>query len=50
MSKLKGSHYKNVSMDPLRSVEHALETAGVLAVLKDLDQLYQLKKCYGDVK
>ena len=35
---------------PLVSVEHALETAGVLAILKDLDQWYQVKKFYGGMK
>jgi len=31
-------------VDPLGSVEHALETTGVLAILKDLDQLCQVQK------
>lgn len=42
-------HWELVA-DPLGSVEHALETAGVLAILKDLDQLYRVKKCYGAMK
>jgi len=35
--------------DPLGSVEHALEITGVLAIIKDLHQLYQAKRCYGDM-
>ena len=37
-------------MNPLGSVEHALETTGVLAILKDLDQLYQVQKCCDGMK
>jgi len=33
--------------DPLGSVEHALETTGVLAILKDLDQFYSNAKMLG---